>query len=108
MTRRFRHWAYLNEEGMKIYGETFPEKKVPVLSMIPVRGPLGTPDNVEDFFRVQWGELTEDQQDAVLGIISERFGVKKAQVLDQIERVGLPLRSSLTNGSGTNHLGLFI
>jgi len=55
--RRFKHWAYLNEEGMEIFGDAFPDKTVPVLSMIPKYGPLGTPDATpENYFIVQWVE----------------------------------------------------
>jgi len=39
--RRFRHWAYLNEKGRKLYGEIFPDGQVPLLSMIPQMAQLG-------------------------------------------------------------------
>ena len=108
MTRRFKHWAYLNEDGMKLFGEVFPDKTVPVLSMICKTGSVGEPENIVDFFTVQWDELTEDQRDSILSILSKKFGVKKYEIKGQIEEIGLPLRKSLTNGSGTNHPGLFI
>ena len=57
--RRFKHWAYLNPEGMEIWGHIFPDRTVPVLSMIWKTGEVGEPGNVIDFFTVQWDELTD-------------------------------------------------
>ena len=106
--RRFKYWAYLNAEGMELFGEVFPDRTVPVLSMIWRTGSLGDPENIEDYFTVQWDELTEDQRDLILEILSKKFGVNKNDIKGQISEIGLPLRRSLTHGSGTNHSGLFI
>ena len=108
MSRKFRHWAYLNEEGMEFFGEVFPDKTVPVLSMIWKTGSLGTPDNTVDFFTIQWDELTDEQQDKLLEILSKKFRATKNMIKGQIDEIGLPLRRSMTNGSGTNHPGLFL
>ena len=106
--RKFKHWAYLNDEGMDLFGQVFPDNTVPVLSMIWKTGSLGDPENIEDYFTVQWDELTEEQRDLILEILSKKFCVNKNDIKGQIEKIGLPLRRSLTNGSGTNHPGLFI
>jgi len=107
--RKFKHWAYLNQEGMKIWGDIFPDKTVPVLSMIPQYGPLGSPDSPpQRYFLVQLDELTEDQLNAVLDILSEKFKAPQEDIRKEFMERGLPLRQSLTNGSGTNHPGLFI
>lgn len=106
--RRFKHWAHLNDEGMDLFGKVFPDKTVPVLSMIWKTGSVGNPENIEDYFTVQWDELTEGQRYLMLEILSNKFDVKKSDIKGQIEDIGLPLRRSLTKGSGTNHPGLFI
>ena len=108
MSRRFKHWAYLNEEGMKLFGEVFPNKTVPVVSMISTAGKLGSPDNIEEYFKVQWDELTDEQHDGILTILSDRFNVTKSQIKGQIAEIGMPLRRTLTNGSGINHPGFFM
>lgn len=108
MPRRFKHWAYLNTEGMKIWSEVFPDRTVPVLSMVPMVGPLGTPDNIEEYFKVYWDELTEDQIEGIYEILCEKFKVRKYQITEQLRAFGMPLRKSLTNGSGTNHPGFFV
>ncbi len=106
--RRFKHWAYLNPEGMEQWGHIFPDRKVPVLSMIWKTGEVGETGNVIDFFTVQWDELTDVQRDNILGMLSVKFKVSVLKVEKQILKMGMPLRRSLTNGSGTNHTGLFL
>ena len=106
--RRFKHWAYLNPEGMEEWGHIFPDRKVPVLSMIWKTGEVGEPGNVIDFFTVQWDELTDVQKDNILGMLSDKFKVSILEIEKQRMKVGMSLRRSLTNGSGTNHPGLFI
>lgn len=105
--RRFKHWAYLNPEGMEIWGEVFPDRTVPVVSMVARYGPLGslTP---EYYFKVQWDELTEGQKEDILVILAKMFGVTREEIKGQVVKVGLPLRKSLTNGSGTDHSGFFL
>lgn len=91
-----------------MFGQVFPERTVPVLSMIPMVGPLGPPDNLEEYFKVEWDELTEIQQTEIYSILCKKFNVQKHQIAEQIRAFGLPLRKSLTNGSGTNHPGFFV
>ena len=106
--RRFKHWAYLNPEGMEIWGEVFPDRTVPVLSMIPQYGPLGSLDSPpEYYFKVEWDELTQDQEEEILALLASKFGVTNAEIKGQVAEIGLPLRESLTNGSGTDHPGFF-
>ena len=107
MKKRFRHWAYLNPEGMQEWGHIFPDRKVPVLSMIWKTGSLGTPGNIENYFTVQWDELTDIQKDNILGKLSDKFKVSVLKIEKQIFVFGMPLRKTLTNGSGTNHPGFF-
>jgi len=109
MRRRFKHWAYLNEEGMKTWGNIYPDRTVPVLSMIPKYGPLGSPDSPpQNYFLVYVEELTEEQLEAILDILAERFKAPQQDIRKEIMERGLPLRKTLTNGSGTNHPGLFL
>jgi len=104
--RRFKHWAYLNEEGMKTFGPVFPDRKVPVLSMIwqTVTLPIGN----KEVFMVYFEELTNEQMNILLDILVKKFKAPKEDVENYIKKDGLPLRRELTNGSGTNHPGLFL
>ena len=103
--RRFKHWAYLNEEGMKLFGAVFPDKEVPVLSMLwqVVTLPIGD----KEIFKVYLGELTDEQNETLFEILVEKFKASREDVEKHIKEYGLPLRRELTNGSGTNNPRLF-
>jgi hypothetical protein len=96
----------LNEEGMKLFGAVFPDKKVPVLSMISQAANL--PGGDKEVFMVYLEELTDEQKGILLDILVEKFDCSRKELEKDIEKHGLPLRRELTNGAGTNHLGLFI
>jgi len=104
--RRFKHWAYLNEEGMKIFGDVFPDKTVPILSMIPqyVKLPIGD----KRIYKVYFDELTDEQIEKIINILVEKQGGPREDLEKQIKEYGLPLREELTSGSGTNHVELFL
>ena len=107
--RRFKHWTYLNAEGREIWGHLFPKRMVPVLSMIPKHGPLGRTDSPPvDYYMVYWEELTPLQKHGIVEIILEKLGGSREELEEQIVEKGLPLRRSLTDGSGTNHPGFFL
>lgn len=106
--RKFKHWAWLNPEGMEQFGDAFPDKRVPVLSMIPKYGPLGRSESPpEHYFIVQWDELEEEAKEIILDLLSEKFGATRGEIKGQVVEIGLPLRESLTNGAGTDHPGFF-
>ena len=104
--RKFKHWAYLNDEGKKEWGEIFPSGEVPVLSMMPQHLKLG--GKIESAFLVYIPELKDEQFEAIIDKISEKFDAPKALIRKDFLESGLPLRASLTSGSGTNHPGLFL
>lgn len=107
--RRFKHWAYLNEEGEKIWSDVFPDSKVPVLSMIPKYGSLGSPEATpQHYFVVYVRELSDEQIEGILDILTEKFNAPREEMRTEFMEHGIPLRQSLTNGSGTNHPGLFL
>jgi len=104
--RKFKHWAYLNEEGMKVFGAVFPDKTVPVLSMICQVTALPIGD--KEIYMVYFDELTDEQIEKIINILVEKQGGPREDLEKQIKEYGLPLRRELTSGSGTNHIGLFL
>ena len=102
--RKFKHWAYLNEKGMKIFGAVFPDKKVPVLSFLWQTATLPIGD--QEVFIVYLEELTDEQLDILYEILVEKFDAPREEIEKHIKKDGLPLRRELTSGSGTNHIGL--
>ena len=104
--RRFKHWAYLNDEGKKEWGEIFPSGMVPVVSMLPMTLNLG--GKLERAYKVSIPELSDGQFEAVVSKIAEKFHAPKAFIRKDFLEKGIPLRESLTSGSGTNQIGLFL
>jgi hypothetical protein len=104
--RRFKHWIFLNEEGKKLYGKIFPDGEIPVLSMIPTLG--GIEGNAERLYLIYHEELSNEQIDQVLTLLSRKFGADKELIRHEMLKNRIPLREKYVSSSGTNHLGLFI
>lgn len=106
--RKYETWAFLNDEGKKIWGKIFPDGQVPIRSIISQGADLEGLNQTERVFLVDWPELTAEQQDAILTKLSEKSGAAKDVILKDILKIGLPLREKYTNGCGTTRVGLFI
>lgn len=104
--RKFKHWIFLNEEGKKLYGKIFPDGEIPVLSMIPTLG--GIEGNAERLYLIYHEELSNEQIDQVLTLLSRKFGADKELIRHEMLKNRIPLREKYVSSSGTNHLGLFI
>ena len=100
--------ACLNDEGKKVWGDIFPDSKIPVTSMVFQETKLGPASKRERVVLVAWGVLSKEQKDAILIKISGKSGAPKDQILKDILRIGLPLRESLTTGTIAAELRWFI
>jgi len=98
----------LNVEGKAFFGDIFPDGEVPIQSIMPQHAKLDGVDEIDKVFLVDWKELSVQQQDALLGKISKKFGASKEAILRDILKVGLPLREKLTEGGGIIRLELFL
>jgi hypothetical protein len=105
--RKFPTWAYLNTEGKQVWGNVFPDGKVPIQSIISVPATLEGIDAVQKIYLVDWKQLTAQQQEAVLDKLRKKSGASKPEILTDILKVGLPLRERYTEGCGTSRLELF-
>jgi hypothetical protein len=106
MSRKFRHWIYLSDEGKKLYGEIFPNGEIPVLSMIPAIG--GIEGKPERLYLIYHEELSNEQIDQMLTLLSRKFGADKELIRHEMLQNRIPIREKFVSSSGTNHLGLFI
>jgi len=101
---KFHYWVHLNEEGKELYGSVFPDGIVPVKSMFPQDATLQDQNGIQLVYKVDWEQLSDKQQDALLEVISKKFGVSKKIVKAQFEKDGfVPLRSQYVSGAGTFH-----
>jgi len=99
-------WVCLNDAGMRVWGDVFPDGKIPVASMTFQEAKLG--HKTERVVLVAWTALSEEQKAGVLAKISARCGAPKDAILKDILKVGLPLRESYTTGIVAAELRFFI
>ena len=92
----YRSWARLNLEGRREWGEVFPDGKVPVQTIVTQKPILEDAKDVESVFTVNWKELTPWQQQAIIEKLSKQNGATKETILNDILRIGLPLRRKYT------------
>ena len=104
----YRTWARLNLKGNREWGDVFPDGKVPVQIIATQRAKLDGVKDVESVFTVDWKELTEWQQNAILEKLSQQSGKTKEAILKDILKVGLPLRRKYVQSVGTNRMELFL
>ena len=100
-------WVCLNDEGKRVWGDVFPDGKVPVCSMVFFDAKLDN-DRLARVILVNWAALSIGQKDAVLAKISERSGAPKGLILKDILKIGLPLREHYTTGVVAAELRFFI
>jgi len=101
-------WVRLNDAGMRVWGDVFPDGKIPVCSMDFHDATLEGRGGKERVILVSWAALSKVQQDGVLAKISEKSGAPKDAILEHILKVGLPLRECYTTGVVAAELRFFI
>lgn len=106
--RKWHHWAYLNDEGKKLWGDVFPTGTVPVKVFLPQSGTLEGSEKTVDVFLINQEELTLEQTELILTKLSTKFHAPKEAIKKELLKGQLPLRRELTNGSGTDQMGLFL
>ncbi|MGD6810826.1 MAG: hypothetical protein ACQCN3_14105 [Candidatus Bathyarchaeia archaeon] len=100
-------WAYLNSEGKQHWGDIFPDGKVPIQSIIEIPAKLKGIRPIQKVYMVDWQKLTTEQQLATLEKLTKLSGTPKAEIFQEIQTVGLPLREKYTDGCATSRMELF-
>lgn len=100
MTCKYPFGARLNEKGMKIYGDSFPDGLIPVLSPFPITGLIEGLGETK-IYEINIPLLVWRDQEGYhksLKILSDRFKVP-VEVLDsECRKNGMPLRAELVSG----------
>ena len=91
--RQFKHWANLNDEGKKLYGEIWEDGTVPVVSMIPTWFNIEGQD--EQCYLIHHEEMTLEQINIMLDLLANRFGAPKSTIEEEMKKNRLPLRGKL-------------
>jgi|GEM_PF-845205 hypothetical protein len=110
-------WVCLNDEGKRVWGDVFPDGKVPVCSMNFFDAKLDN-DRLARVVMVNFAALSSAQKDAVLNKFVDVCGVPKGalqsrlrlrnEILKDIFSIGLPLRECYTTGVVAAELRFFI
>lgn len=94
------NFIILNDEGMKMMGEIFPDKKVPVKSMVPVNAELEGQPGQSQVYHIDVDSLTEDKYFECLTAMAAKFGEDFEVVKEAMDELGfIPLNAKLVNVS---------
>jgi hypothetical protein len=100
-----KHWATLNDEGKKLYGDVFPDGEVTVVSMIPGWAKIGDSEKPDKIYMIRVSDLTPEQFDKILEKVMQNLGGSKEEIKAYFEKENIPFRQSLTSGAGTSDSG---
>lgn len=107
--KNYKDWCNLNKQGMKEYGDIFPNRIVPIISMIPIKFEHPKLDAPERAYMVRGTNLTEKQLRLLVNKISESFkDSNKTEIRRYILDNNLPVRERLTSGSGTRRIHMYL
>ena len=103
-------WAHLNEEGMKELGDIFPEKIVPIVSIIHISFTHPTLNTPETAYLINGRDLTENELNKLIDKTAKKFNdeTKKDEIKDYILKNQMPIRTCLTTGVGTKNVHMFL
>jgi len=103
-------WAHLNEEGMKELGDIFPEKTIPIVSLIQIKFTHPTLNTPETAYILQGRDLTETELEKLIDKTAKKFNdeSKRDEIKDCILKNQIPVRTCLTSGAGTKNVHLYM
>ena len=106
----YASWAHLNDDGVKELGDIFPEKTVPIQSIISITFTHHTLNKPETAYLIRGKDLTEKQLEALIKKTASKFNDENKE--DEIKKVILenqmPIRCCLTSGAGTKNVHMFL
>lgn len=109
MSRDYQDWCYLNEDGMKEYGNIFPDRQVPILSMIPIMFQHPQLNEPKKAYLLRGSDLTEEQIEKLIDQASMKFdGLNKEEMRKHILTNQIPIREEITSGAGTKRIFMYL
>jgi hypothetical protein len=100
-----KDWIYLNEEGMELFGDVFPDGKVPVISILPITFEHPTLPEPNTAFILKGNELSEETIQNLILKLAKKFKTPKKDHPDLEQEIlnnRVPVRTKLTSGFGTS------
>lgn len=109
MTKGYQDWCYLNDNGMKDYGDIFPTTQVPILSMIPIMFEHPQLDEPKKAYLLRGSDLTKEQIEKLIDKASKKFvEFDKEEMRTHILTNQIPIRAELTSGAGTKRIYMYL
>ena len=110
MSQEYASWAYLNDDGVKEIGDIFPEKIIPILSIIHMNFKHPDFEETQTAYILYGKDLTEEQLNKLIKKTAIKFkddadleAIRKAILENQ-----MPIRTCLTSGAGTKNVHMFL
>ena len=106
----YASWAHLNDEGVKDLGDIFPEKTIPIVSIIQITFTHPTLNTPETAYIIRGRDLTETELQKLIDKTAKKFNdeTKREEIRDAILKDQIPIRTCLTSGAGTKNVHMFL
>jgi len=102
-------YGYLNDHGKMLYGNAFPDGKIPLTSILLESARLGNKPVREEIYRIDIKQMTEEQIDSVVKIVARSTNARTILVRASFVDLGfIPIRASLVATVSTDDLHLFV
>ena len=109
MSKNYQDWCYLNEEGIKEHGDIFPNRQVPIISMIPIMFTHPKLEKPEKAYLLRGTDLTEDQLEKLIEKVSKNFDEpNKNEIRKYVLDNQIPIREKITSGAGTKRIFMYL
>ena len=110
MSQNYNDWANLNEEGLKEFGDIFPNGIVPIIGMIPFTFDSPNLTEPEQGYLLRGSDLTQDQITKLVDKLAKKFNDegKKEEIKKAVLSNDIPVRRKLTSGTGTKRIYMYM
>ena len=110
MEQNYTSWAHLNDEGMKELGDIFPNKTIPIQSIIHIKFEHPDFETPQTAYLLRGKDLTEEQLEALIKKTALKFNEEGniKEIKKYILENHMPVRCCLTSGAGTKNTSMFL
>ena len=109
LKQQYQYWGILSDLGGMEFLHIFPDRVVPLKTMLSERATLEGEKGVHGIYKVDLSLLTDTQYNLILEKLHDRSGFSIAGMKHDFEKDGfIPMSSKYISASGTNRLQLFM
>jgi len=109
LKQKYVFWGHLSKFGKKEIGHIFPDRVVPLKTILMERATLEGKKTVHGIYKVDVNLLTETQYNLILEHLHNRSGFSIEGMKQDFKKDGfIPMTSKYISASGTNRLYMFL